>query len=112
MLSKSALCQADFFKTTLETEMITTEKIATQLAENMGLTKVDARKITDAIFEQITGHLAIKQDVLISGFGKFKVKQQAARQSRNPQTGAIIQVPAKMKLSFNASEAFGKILNP
>jgi len=62
------------------------------IAENSGLTKADAARALDATTGAITGALAGGDNVAITGFGSFLVRDRAARTGRNPQTGAAIQI--------------------
>ena len=67
-------------------------ELAEALAADHGLTKADARKYVDGIFSAIAGAAAKGEEVSLNGFGKFKVKDQPAREGRNPSTGAAIQI--------------------
>jgi DNA-binding protein HU-beta len=51
------------------------------------------------------------EEVAINGFGKFKVKDTAARQGRNPATGATIDIAAAKKLTFTPAKAVKDRLN-
>jgi DNA-binding protein HU-beta len=51
------------------------------------------------------------QEVSLPGFGKFKVKETAARDGRNPSTGEIIKIAASKKLSFTPAKAVKDQLN-
>ncbi len=73
-------------------------------------TKKQAQEIVDTILDSIKGSLKRADDVAISGFGTFKVKQTKARQGRNPKTGETIQIPAKKKVAFKASKDLKSIL--
>ncbi len=81
------------------------EAIAAQTA-----TKKQAQEIVDTIWESIKNSLKKREDVAISGFGTFRVKQTKARQGRNPKTGETIQIPAKKKIAFRASKDLKSIL--
>ncbi len=67
-------------------------------------TKKQAQEIVDTLLLAIRKSLQNKEDVAISGFGTFKVKQTKARMGRNPKTGEAIQIPAKRKVAFKASK--------
>lgn len=67
-------------------------------------TKKQAQEIVDMLLAAIRKSLQKKEDVAISGFGTFKVKQTKARAGRNPKTGETIQIPAKRKVAFRASK--------
>ena len=74
-------------------------------------TKKQAAEIVDAIVDSMRNSLKKQEDVALSGFGTFKVKQTKARQGRNPKTGETIQIPAKRKVAFKASKDLKSILN-
>ena len=85
--------------------------LAEALAETLGTTKADARKAVDAVFAAITDAAAKGDEVSVNGFGKFKVKESAAREGRNPSTGETIQIAASKKLTFGAAKAVKDRLN-
>lgn len=86
-------------------------EIADRIAAGHGLTKADARKIVDAVFEAVTDAAAKGEEVSLNGFGKFKVKQTAAREGRNPANGQTIQIAASKKLGFAPAKAIKDRLN-
>ena len=75
------------------------------------MSKTDARKIVDGIFEAIVAAATSGNEVSISGFGKFKIKESAAREGRNPATGETIQIAASKKLAFAPAKAVKDRLN-
>ena len=85
--------------------------LADQLAGTEGLSKADARKLVDGVFDAIATAAANGDEISISGFGKFKVKETAAREGRNPATGATIQIAAAKKLGFTPAKAVKDKLN-
>lgn len=85
--------------------------LADRLAADLALTKADARKYVDAVFAAITEAAAAGEEVALNGFGKFKVKDQPAREGRNPSTGATIQIAASKKLGFAPAKAVKDKLN-
>ena len=85
--------------------------LAEQLAADHGLSKADAKKIVDSVFTAIGDAAAKGEEVSVNGFGKFKVKESAAREGRNPSTGATIQIAASKKLGFSAAKAIKDKLN-
>jgi DNA-binding protein HU-beta len=85
--------------------------LAESLAGAVGLTKVEARKHVDAVIGLIADAAAKGDEVSLSGFGKFKVKETPAREGRNPSTGATIQIAASRKLTFSAAKALKDKLN-
>jgi DNA-binding protein HU-beta len=84
---------------------------AERIAQANGLTKADARKIVDGIFEAIADAAASGTKVAINGFGKFKVKDSAAREGRNPSTGETLQIAASKKIGFMPAKAIKDRLN-
>jgi DNA-binding protein HU-beta len=86
-------------------------ELAERIAETNELTKADARKIVDAVFAAIADAAAAGDEVALNGFGKFKVKDSAAREGRNPSTGETIQIAASKKLGFTPAKAMKDRLN-
>ena len=86
-------------------------ELAEAVAAEHGLTKADARKYVDGVFAAIAGAAAKGDEVSLSGFGKFKVKDQPAREGRNPSTGATIQIAASKKLTCTPAKAVKDQLN-
>src|SRR3546814_10613398 len=68
--------------------------LADVIAAGHGLTKTDARKVVDAVFAAVADAASQGDEISPNGFGKFKVKESAAREGRNPSTGATIQIAA------------------
>jgi len=66
-------------------------------------TKVHSAQIIDTLFELIKRSLENGEDILISGFGKFSVKEKSQRQGRNPQTGEPIDLPQRRVVTFRCS---------
>ncbi|MGF7148072.1 DNA-binding protein HU-beta [Sphingomonas zeicaulis] len=85
--------------------------LAERLAADHGLTKADARKYVDGVLATIVDAAAAGQEVSLNGFGKFKLKETAAREGRNPATGATIQIAAAKKLTFAPAKAVKDKLN-
>ena len=75
------------------------------IAENASLTKKDATAALDVTIKAITDSLAKGEDVSISGFGSFTVRERAAREGRNPMTGETIQIAASKVPAFKAGKA-------
>ena len=75
------------------------------------LSKADAKRVVDSVFEAIAGAAANGDEVSINGFGKFKVKASPAREGRNPATGAAMTIAASRKLGFSPAKAIKDKLN-
>ena len=67
------------------------------VAVRVHLTKKDTEVVIDSILDSISMALSSKDDgkVELRGFGSFRVRERRARQGRNPQSGAAVQVPPK-----------------
>ncbi len=63
-------------------------------------TKKQAELVVDAFLDTIVKAMSQGEEVAITGFGTFKVVKRAAREGRNPMTGAKIQIPASVKPKF------------
>lgn len=81
------------------------------VASSSDLTKADAARAIDATINAISGALASGDNVALVGFGTFSVRHRAARQGRNPQTGATIQINASKSAGFKAGKALKDKLN-
>ncbi|MDE1174138.1 MAG: HU family DNA-binding protein [Parvibaculaceae bacterium] len=81
------------------------------VAEKAGLSKADATKAIDAVFEGITETLTKGEDVRLVGFGTFDVSNRAATEGRNPRTGEKIQIPASKQPKFKAGKGLKDAVN-
>lgn len=66
--------------------------------------KKEAQTAVEMVFDTIKGSLKKRDDVAISGFGTFKIKQTKARMGINPKTGEKIHISAKKKVAFRAAK--------
>ena len=76
------------------------------IAERANLSKKDAEKALVAFIEETTNALKNGEKVQLVGFGSFEVKTRAARKGRNPQTKAVITIPASKAPVFKAVKSF------
>jgi DNA-binding protein HU-beta len=81
------------------------------IADAADLTKADAGKALDGLVDAITAALKAGDTVSLVGFGSFQVKERAARQGRNPQTGATIDIAEAKIPSFKAGKALKDAVN-
>ncbi len=75
------------------------------VAEKTELSKKDAEKAVAAVLESITEALVSNDKVQLVGFGTFEVRDRAAREGKNPSTGAPITIPASKVPAFKAGKA-------
>ncbi len=87
------------------------EELITAVAENAEISKKDAKKAIEAVFEVITEAMKNGDKVQITGFGTFEVSERAAREGRNPQTGETMQISACKAPKFKAGKALKDALN-
>jgi DNA-binding protein HU-beta len=79
-------------------------ELISKIAEDAGLTKVQAGAALDAVVDGVTSTLAKGDKLTLVGFGTFSVSSRAARKGRNPQTGKEINIPAKTVVKFKAGK--------
>jgi DNA-binding protein HU-beta len=91
--------------------MTTTNEIIDKIAADNDVTKAQAKSIVDAVFQAIIDAATNDTESSIPGFGKFKVKESAEREGRNPSTGATIKIAASKKLAFMPAKAVKDALN-
>ena len=85
--------------------------LITSVAESSGLTKADAGRAVDGVFDSIASALSSGNDVRIVGFGSFSVANRAASTGRNPRTGEEIQIPASKQPKFKAGAPLKSAVN-
>ncbi|MFA5122469.1 HU family DNA-binding protein [Zavarzinia sp.] len=81
------------------------------VAESAGLSKADAGRAVDAVFEAITDALKKGDDVRLVGFGTFDVVKREASEGRNPRTGEKIEIPASKQPKFRPGKGLKDALN-
>jgi len=79
--------------------------LVNSVAETAELSKKDATKAVDAVFESIQAALAKGDKVQLIGFGNFEIRERAARKGRNPQTGEEIEIAASKVPAFKPGKA-------
>ena len=81
------------------------------IANAADLSKSQAGAALDALLGDISAALAKGERVAIAGFGTFQISARAARQGRNPQTGATIQIAASKNVRFKAGKQLKEAVN-
>ena len=81
------------------------------MAEKADLKKVDAEKALNAFVDAVTEALAKGDKISLVGFGSFETKKRAARQGKNPQTGAVINIAASTVPTFKAGRGLKDAVN-
>lgn len=85
--------------------------LVSAVATQAGLSKADATKAVDGVFDSITGALRGGGDVRVVGFGTFSVANRKATTGRNPRTGESIQIPASRQPKFKAGKGLKDAVN-
>ena len=85
--------------------------LVSAVSNSAGLSKADATKAVDSVFDRITGQLRFGNDVRLVGFGTFSVSHRNAITGRNPRTGAPVQIPARKVPKFKAGKALKEAVN-
>ena len=81
------------------------------VADSAGMSKADAGKAVEAVFDSITGSLKGGDEVRLVGFGTFSVANRKASEGRNPRTGEKIQIPASKQPKFKAGKGLKESVN-
>lgn len=85
--------------------------LISSVAADSGLSKADATKAVDAVFDSIEKSLKSGNEVRLVGFGTFSVADRKASTGRNPRTGATIQIPASKQPKFKAGKGLKEAVN-
>jgi len=88
-----------------------TADIAGTIAADHAITREQAKRIVDSVLAAIAAAAKEGAEVLLPGFGKFKVRERPARVARNPRTGETMQVGASRKIAFQPAKALKDALN-
>lgn len=86
-------------------------ELVAAVANQSGLSKGDASKAVDSVFDVITSALKSGEDIRLVGFGTFHVTNRAASMGRNPRTGEAIRIPASRQPKFKAGKVLKDSLN-
>jgi DNA-binding protein HU-beta len=81
------------------------------VAESSGLTKSDASKAVEGVFDAITGALKKGDEVRLVGFGTFSVTKRKASTGRNPRTGEPMTIKASAQPKFKAGKGLKESVN-
>ncbi|MBE5836019.1 MAG: HU family DNA-binding protein [Butyrivibrio sp.] len=87
------------------------QELVAAIAKDTGLSKAASEKAVNAFTNAVTKELKKKGKVALVGFGTFDVTKRAAREGRNPQTGAKIKIAATNAPRFKAGKALKEAVN-
>ncbi len=83
---------------------LTKADMVERLYEELGLNKREAKDLVEMFFDEIRNALAQGEDVKLSGFGNFHLRDKNERPGRNPKTGEMIPVSARRVVTFRAGQ--------
>lgn len=86
-------------------------ELVTAVAEQADVSKKAAEGCVNAFMDIVKSEVAHGNSVQLIGFGTFEKGERAAREGRNPQTGAAISIPAQSVPKFKAGKAFKEAVN-
>lgn len=90
---------------------MTKADIVNEVYQKVGFSKKESAEVVDLLFEIIKETLERAENVKISGFGSFVLRQKRARRGRNPQTGEEIEITPRRVLTFKPSVVLKKAMN-
>lgn len=90
---------------------MTKAEIVDNIAEKTGFNKRESVELVELVFDTMKNTLESGDNLKISGFGNFMVKQKADRRGRNPQTGETITIEARRILTFKPSNVLKAAIN-
>lgn len=90
---------------------LTRADLAEAVYEQVGLSRNESADLVKALFLEIANRLIMGEDVKISGFGSFSVRQKGQRIGRNPKTGVEVPILPRKVLVFRASHVLKDGIN-
>ncbi len=90
---------------------ITRADVAETIYQEIGLSRKDSSDILDMILDEIVKDLSSGNDVKLSSFGTFSLRQKKERCGRNPKTGIEAVISSRRVISFKPSQTMRKIIN-
>jgi integration host factor subunit alpha len=90
---------------------MTKADIAEKIQSATGFTKKESAEFLEAVFSVMKNTLEAGENLKISGFGNFVVKQKKDRRGRNPQTGETITIESRRVLTFKPSTLLRQAIN-
>ncbi len=83
---------------------LTKADMAESLFNELGLHRTEARELVDSYFEELIASLAVGENVRLSGFGNFHLRDKSERPGRNPKTGENVLIAARRVVTFRAGQ--------
>lgn len=83
---------------------LTKADMAEELFDELGLNKREAKEMVEMFFEKVRGAMEDGQQVKLSGFGNFDLREKKERPGRNPKTGEEIPICARRVVTFRPGQ--------
>jgi|TARA_B110000263_G_scaffold93750_1_gene81974 integration host factor subunit alpha len=83
---------------------LTKSDIVEDLNNEIGLNKREAKELVDSLFNNIKNKLENGEEVKLSGFGNFQLKNKSPRPGRNPRTGEDVEITARKVVTFKSGQ--------
>ena len=83
---------------------LTKADLAEMLFDDLGLNKREAREIVEMFYTEISEALEKNDNVKISGFGNFELRDKKSRPGRNPKTGEEVAISARRVVTFKPGQ--------
>jgi|ERR1043166_999936 integration host factor subunit beta len=90
---------------------MTKAELVEDVADAAELTKKDAERLVEIVFESIIESLNQGEKIELRGFGSFRVRERGARRGRNPKTGDPVNIPAKRVPYFKPGKELKELIN-
>jgi len=90
---------------------LTKDQHERSIGNRLGISRFESSRIIEAVLETVKSSLSDGEDVLISGFGKFIVREKAARRGRNPQTGQDLTLEPRRVITFKCASVMRDRIN-
>ena len=90
---------------------ITKADLVEMLHDRVGLSKKEARELVETSLDEIRSTLAGGEEVKLSGFGKFELRNKPPRPGRNPKTGDEVTISARRVVNFRPSQVLKSRVN-
>jgi len=82
--------------------VLTRAAMVESLFNELGLSEIEGRELVNLLIEEVMAALSVGEQVKLSGFGNFELRDKNERPGRNPKTGESIPIPARRVVTFSA----------
>jgi len=95
----------------MEGNTITRADLAEAVYEEVGLSRNESSELVEAVLDEISDRLVAGENVKISSFGSFSIREKGERIGRNPKTGVEVPILPRKVLTFRASHVLKERIN-